>query len=639
MSIFKCKMCGGNLEVQEGQNIGVCDSCGSTMTVPRLDSERRINLYDRAEHFRRNNEYDKAMGIYEGILNEEPTDAEAYWSLVLCKYGVEYVEDPVSHKRIPTCNRTQRQSVLADEDYKAAIRHAVGYAKELYEKEATVIEEIQKNILSISLQEKPYDIFICYKESDEQGRRTKDSVCAQDMYNQLTKEGYRVFFSRISLEDKIGTAYEPYIYAALSSAKVMLAVGTRKEYFEAVWVKNEWSRFLGMMKENDKKMLIPVYRDMDPYDMPDELLHLQAQDMGKIGFMQDLLYGLGKVFGKKEQTEEVKTYPDKYESSVNVSNLIKRIEIFLEEHDFAKAKMYCEKVMDIKVDEPKVYIAFLRIEAYEERRLFLKTWDEVAYIPTNIKLHKHFRNALQYADEEYKKELDDIQRINESFCFRHCSGQIADNPDCNYSGVIPLIEEFAIENGAGRWSELLRCAQGMQKKQEILRGNELGVARQTYREAQDSYKTMFLQIKESKENGEYAKEDCAQFEQKLSINNVWNTVIVIICGLLFLLIMLSPIATIDKVWIGILFVFIAICIIAAVQVKQEDLKKQVVRLKCEIQQAEDLQNSLTKRIGTAKNVSESASEEYLQKQNQYNRAKEEMEQLRLEAQELKERKE
>ena len=112
MAIFKCKMCGGNLDVGEGMSVGVCDSCGSTNTLPKLDDDRRANLYDRANHFRRNNEFDKAISLYESILNEDKTDAEAYWSLVLCKFGIEYVEDPKTHKRIPTCNRTQMTSIF-----------------------------------------------------------------------------------------------------------------------------------------------------------------------------------------------------------------------------------------------------------------------------------------------------------------------------------------------------------------------------------------------------------------------------------------------------------------------------------------------------------------------------------------------
>ena len=54
----------------------------------------------------------------------------------------------------------------------------------------------------------------------------------------MTAKGYKVFFSRITLEDKLGMQYEPYIFAALNSAKVMLAFGTKYEYFHAVWVKN-----------------------------------------------------------------------------------------------------------------------------------------------------------------------------------------------------------------------------------------------------------------------------------------------------------------------------------------------------------------------------------------------------------------
>ena len=297
MSIFKCKMCGGTIEFNPGDTVGVCDSCGTKQTLPRLDDDRKANLYDRANHFRRNNDFDKAAGIYEQILNEDNTDAEAYWSLVLCHYGIEYVEDPQSRKRIPTVNRAQFTSIFDDDNYKSALHYADGYQKELYEDEAKAINEIQKGILAISQKEEPFDVFICYKETDNSGRRTQDSVLANDLYHQLTQEGFKVFFSRITLEDKLGTAYEPYIFAALNSAKVMVVLGTKPEYFNAVWVKNEWSRYLSLVKNsNGKKMLIPAYKDMDPYDLPEEFSHLQAQDMSKLGFMQDLIRGLRRLF-------------------------------------------------------------------------------------------------------------------------------------------------------------------------------------------------------------------------------------------------------------------------------------------------------------------------------------------------------
>ena len=298
MSVFKCKMCGGTIEFEQGASIGICDSCGTKQTLPKLDDDRRANLYDRANHFRRNNEFDKAMGIYETILNEDPSDAEAYWSLVLCRYGIEYVEDPATHRRVPTVNRAQYTSVLADEDYRSAIANADALQKTIYEEEARAIDEIQKGILEISQKEEPFDVFICYKETDENGNRTKDSVLAQEVYDALTKENLKVFFSRITLEDKLGQQYEPFIFSALNSAKAMIIVGTSAGNINSPWVKNEWSRFLNIVKNDHSKVLIPCYKDMNPYDMPDELSLLQSQDMSKLGFIQDLIRGVKKYTDK-----------------------------------------------------------------------------------------------------------------------------------------------------------------------------------------------------------------------------------------------------------------------------------------------------------------------------------------------------
>lgn len=295
MAVLICKMCGGNLEITEGMTTAKCPYCGTTQTLPKLDDEKRLRLYDRANHFRRSNDYDKAMAVYEQILSEDQTDSEAYWSIVLCRYGIEYVEDPVSHQRIPTINRTQYTSVLADEDYKAALQYADVVQRQIYEKEAAAIDTIQKGIWQISRREEHYDIFICYKETGEDGNRTKESVLADEIYYMLTREGYRVFCARITLEDKLGMAYEPYIFAAINSARVMVVLGTSPENFQAVWVRNEWSRYLSLIRQGEKKVLIPAYRDMNPYDLPKEFSHLQALDMSKLGFSQDLLHGIRKI--------------------------------------------------------------------------------------------------------------------------------------------------------------------------------------------------------------------------------------------------------------------------------------------------------------------------------------------------------
>ena len=213
MAIIKCKMCGGDIVLAENKTYGTCEYCGSMMTFPKVSDEQRLNLFNRANHFRRQNEFDKAISAYDKILDQDDTDAEAHWGAVLSRYGIEYVEDPVTHERIPTCHRVQLGSILTDADYLAALEHAPDTSSRgIYESEAKRIADIQKGILAISAQEKPYDVFICYKETDDSGSRTKDSTLAQDIYYQLTNEGYKVFFSRITLEDKLGQQYEPYIF-------------------------------------------------------------------------------------------------------------------------------------------------------------------------------------------------------------------------------------------------------------------------------------------------------------------------------------------------------------------------------------------------------------------------------------------
>lgn len=363
MAVFKCKMCGGSLEIAEGMTVVECEYCTTKQTLPRLDDDKKANLYDRAGHFRRNNEFDKAISVYEKILDEDSSDAEAYWSLVLCKYGIEYVEDPASHKRVPTVNRAQFTSVFADEDYKSAIKYADSVQKSIYEEEARTIDEIQKGILAISEKEEPFDVFICYKETDNNGRRTSDSVLANDLYHQLTQEGYKVFFSRITLEDKLGTAYEPYIFAALNSAKVMVVLGTRPEYFNAVWVKNEWSRYLALIKNGDKKILVPAYKDMDPYDLPEEFSHLQAQDMSKLGFMQDLIRGIKKITAKDEPKAVVQErVVVNNTGSANTAALLERAFIFLEDSKWEEADEYCEKVLDLEPKNADAYLGKLMVD-------------------------------------------------------------------------------------------------------------------------------------------------------------------------------------------------------------------------------------------------------------------------------------
>lgn len=372
--IFKCKMCGGSLEVEKGQTICECEYCGTKQTVSSTDDEITTNLYNRANNLRIKSEFDKAQEIYEKIITKNPNEAEAYWGVILCKYGIEYVEDPDTYKKVPTCHRTQLESVLTDVDYLSAIEKADSNQKLIYEQEAKKIDKLQKDILAIVHNEKPFDVFICYKETDESGKRTVDSALANDIYYQLTQEGLKVFYAAITLENKLGQEYEPYIFSALNSARVMLVVGTKSENFNSVWVKNEWSRYLKLMKNDRSKTLIPCFRDMDAYDLPDEFSHLQAQDMGKIGFINDVVRGIKKLITPTKAQSESTVVVES--SNTDTAPLLKRAFLFLEDGKWQDADEYCERVLDIDPENAQAYLGKLMAELKVRKQELLADCEE-----------------------------------------------------------------------------------------------------------------------------------------------------------------------------------------------------------------------------------------------------------------------
>lgn len=408
MAIIKCKMCGGDLSITEGSTVAECEYCSTLQTIPSLDDERKLTLFSRANRLRAACEFDKAAGIYEAIVTDFPEEAEAYWGLVLCRYGIEYVDDPASGKKVPTCHRSSFQSVLEDPDFEQVLENADIYSRRIYREEAHAIEQLRKGILSISSREAPYDIFICYKETDFSGARTLDSVLAQDIYDALTDKGYRVFFSRITLEDKLGQEYEPYIFSALNSAKVMLAVGTDYEHFQAVWVKNEWSRFLKLMEQDKSRCLIPCYKGIDAYDIPKEFQRLQGQDLGKLGAIQDLLRGIGKLIPKDAAPAPVAEpviAPAPAAGSA-AGNLLRRAQMALEDEEYAAADEFCEQVLNMDAINGEAYLYKFMAAARISSRDAISADPDLLLSPKVAA--KDAGRAIQFSTGALKQWIDDL---------------------------------------------------------------------------------------------------------------------------------------------------------------------------------------------------------------------------------------
>ncbi len=403
MSLYKCKCCGGDLDVHDNDRVVTCEYCGSSQTIPNEKDEQKLKLYARGNLLRNQGEFDKAYSVFSQLLNDENEDFETYWNLLLCKYGITYVDD-YDGKKKPTINRMSMSSILDDEDYKKVISLADVVSRESIENDVKKIADIQTSILKIVSTEKPYDIFISYKETDEFKERTRDSLLAQEIYDTLTKDGYRVFLSRISLEKIIGKEYEPYIYSALYTSKIMLLVSTNVDYINSVWVKNEWSRFIEMMKTDKSKSLIPCYKDIDPYDLPKEIRNLQGLDMSKLGFIQDLKIGIGKIIGNKHKEEKQEKSSTKIiggsEKDISSSLTNRGFDLLLKDKPDEANKMFNEALSYCK--QSKAYLGLLCL------KYNLSSIEELYSLHEDISDQPLFIQALTNASDEEKKLLENI---------------------------------------------------------------------------------------------------------------------------------------------------------------------------------------------------------------------------------------
>lgn len=441
MSLLKCKCCGGDLNIKDGDKVVTCPYCGSQQTIPNEKDEQVLKIYARRNRLRSQGEFDKAYSTYSQLLNEGKENAEVYWNLLLCKYGITYVDD-YDGKKKPTMNRRSMTSILDDDDYKKAIELSDSVSKEVYEQEANRINDIQKGILKIVHQEEPYDVFISYKETDEFGDRTKDSMLAQEIYDALTKDGYRVFLSRVTLSNVIGKEYEPYIYSALYTAKLMLLVTTEEEHVNSIWVKNEWSRFVDRRKTDSSKNLIPCYRDRDPYDLPKELRNLQGLDRGKLGFIQDLTMGVEKILGKKNENKEDKIVKSDTKSYGNIDAKLERCKLLIEAGQCSQAEERLNELVNEAPTNWEVYYYLLQCKTNDYSSEF---FDD----------DNNFKWFLKFCpDESIKSKEKDFLYSNLCSRYHIFSERLSDDTQSRLKAGVAFTEEN-IKNRAEQENQLI----------------------------------------------------------------------------------------------------------------------------------------------------------------------------------------
>ena len=448
--LLTCETCGGVLNYAADGKSAVCPFCGNEYYFKEEKSEALVLALNRANAYRLSNDFDGAITEYKLVAERNPSDAEAFWGLAISTYGIEYVEDPRTKKRVPTCRRTVKKSILEDENYLKALENATKEQKEVYERRAAVIDRLQKNIKRRLEDEEDFDVFISFKSTDEEGKPTKERGIARRIYDELTKRKIKTFFSEVTLRDRIGEDFEPIIFKALYSCKFFILVATSEENMNSAWVKNEWSRYRDrVFDENLSGAGCAVFEGIKPSALP-PFLRGQGINLAKYpagGYEIEIADALSLKFGltkKNDEAEEIRRQLEEQRKAfeeqqkaleerlkavssssaapasgagATVNSLLMRAKQEGENGDFVKATSYYNKVLDA---DPVNFEAWLGLffstqNTTEEKGLifrkessnatqFYESEKENERLLSAIK-GKYFSNAKKYADAEQMKRI------------------------------------------------------------------------------------------------------------------------------------------------------------------------------------------------------------------------------------------
>ncbi len=307
MSVFKCKMCGNDIDITGGTTVCECEYCGTEQTVPDVSDNKIRSVFIRANILRLKGSFDKAAQLYTKLLPVCPKEPEVSWGLLLCKYGVEYVEDPRTFDISPVCRRPSEENVLEDELYKKVMQLAHSAQREIYEEEAKKIESTRRAVIDRASSEKSSEVFISCLDSDKAAVSAAREICAG-----LRQKGKTVFCAAVDLKDKPRSEREPMIYAALNSAEIMLVLGNEAGSFIDPGIRNEWVRFLRLAEQDNRRVLVPCYGNMDVYEMPEELARLNFRRMDKQGFVESVTGDVlsGSVRNPEASTSQERVVPE-----------------------------------------------------------------------------------------------------------------------------------------------------------------------------------------------------------------------------------------------------------------------------------------------------------------------------------------
>lgn len=145
-----------------------------------------------------------------------------------------------------------------------------------------------------------FDVFVSCRKTDPDGRSTRDSLLARNVYDFLTARGVRAFLAEESLLTMGQAEYKKAIDEVLDHVPVLVVVATSPENLESRWVRYEWDSFFNDILGGVKRGTLLSYLDgVDVKALPRTLRQNQAIQHSE-GALQILFSHISAALGLKQ---------------------------------------------------------------------------------------------------------------------------------------------------------------------------------------------------------------------------------------------------------------------------------------------------------------------------------------------------
>lgn len=377
----------------------------------------RENLFKQAEDYQFDRKYEQAEEAYRRLIVAGEQSAEIYWRVLLCHYGVKYRKSDEKNQYIPTILQPDLTDPAEMSDRKNLFAQCkTEEEKQHYARELARIDNILE-AYRLHRNDAKFDVFISVKQKDG-ANYTVDSKKATDLFYKLKEWGFKVFNSDSALTPSpAGELFEPYIISAILSSRVMIVVGTKKEYMNADWVRDEWTRFSWLKKREEKasghsKRLLFCYlaNGMQPEDIPEGLdfdIQHMIEDLGAESVLRE---SLKSVFPEKFTVQPPPPLQPPIDPALwekeKEELLKKRLDLamtFIRQGRFQKAEAELDDpdLLRVSPNNPDIWLCKALIRANA------RTVDDLYYAGPELKQNEEFKTAIEKATGALKKQLQE----------------------------------------------------------------------------------------------------------------------------------------------------------------------------------------------------------------------------------------